>query len=382
MEEFLNRLKKHTEHIQKVGVHCETEETTKQALILPFLDILGFSAYDPTKVLAEYSADLPGVKAQERVDYALFCHGSPVMFVEAKAYSVQPENHSPQLARYFNSMPEVTVGVITNGRKWKFFTDLENKNVVDEKPFLTIDLLASNDSELIQLYQFRHDQFEPEKLRSLAEENTYFTAFSSVIRSSLRNIDIDFVRFVASKSSISRQLTIKFLESITPIVKQAVEKTVSDMVVSGLSVVEEPEPEEPEEINLLDEVDEVHPDNPKIITTVEEKRVYTILKEILDIDDDLVLKDTETYCAYLYEGKTNRWVLRYRGDKKNPDVELILKLADEMISEIKRAGLEVTQSGRIIIHKPEDLYRISGLIFDCLNYCKDDDNFRVARKDD
>lgn len=381
MEEFLNRLKKHTEHIQKVGVHCETEETTKQALILPFLDILGFSAYDPTKVLAEYSADLPGVKAQERVDYALFCHGSPVMFVEAKAYSVQPENHSPQLARYFNSMPEVTVGVITNGRKWKFFTDLENKNVVDEKPFLTIDLLASNDSELIQLYQFRHDQFEPEKLRSLAEENTYFTAFSSVIRSSLRNIDIDFVRFVASKSSISRQLTIKFLESITPIVKQAVEKTVSDMVVSGLSVVEEPEPEEPEEINL-DEVDEVHPDNPKIITTVEEKRVYTILKEILDIDDDLVLKDTETYCAYLYEGKTNRWVLRYRGDKKNPDVELILKLADEMISEIKRAGLEVTQSGRIIIHKPEDLYRISGLIFDCLNYCKDDDNFRVARKDD
>ena len=52
MEEFLNRLKKHTEHIQKVGVHCETEETTKQALILPFLDILGFSAYDPTKVLA------------------------------------------------------------------------------------------------------------------------------------------------------------------------------------------------------------------------------------------------------------------------------------------------------------------------------------------
>jgi len=381
MEEFLNRLKKHTEHIQKVGVHCETEETTKQALILPFLDILGFSAYDPTKVLAEYSADLPGVKAQERVDYALFCHGSPVMFVEAKAYSVQPENHSPQLARYFNSMPEVTVGVITNGRKWKFFTDLENKNVMDEKPFLTIDLLASNDSELIQLYQFRHDQFEPEKLRSLAEENTYFTAFSSVIRSSLRNIDIDFVRFVASKSSISRQLTIKFLESITPIVKQAVEKTVSDMVVSGLSVVEEPEPEEPEEINL-DEVDEVHPDNPKIITTVEEKRVYTILKEILDIDDDLVLKDTETYCAYLYEGKTNRWVLRYRGDKKNPDVELILKLADEMISEIKRAGLEVTQSGRIIIHKPEDLYRISGLIFDCLNYCKDDDNFRVARKDD
>lgn len=43
MENFINRLRSHIEHVKKVGGHCTTEETTKQALILPLLDILGFS---------------------------------------------------------------------------------------------------------------------------------------------------------------------------------------------------------------------------------------------------------------------------------------------------------------------------------------------------
>ena len=126
MENFIERLRKHAEHVKNVGSHCTTEETTKQALILPLLDILGFSPFDPTRVKAEYGADFPGVKSSERVDYALFCHGVPVMFIEAKAYAENLSNHSPQLSRYFNATPEVTIGAITNGlipRVRDYFTD-------------------------------------------------------------------------------------------------------------------------------------------------------------------------------------------------------------------------------------------------------------------
>jgi predicted type IV restriction endonuclease len=42
MQVFTDRLHRHAEHVRTVGAHCTTEETTKQALILPFLDILGF----------------------------------------------------------------------------------------------------------------------------------------------------------------------------------------------------------------------------------------------------------------------------------------------------------------------------------------------------
>ncbi len=126
MSEFAARVATHADHVKKVGIHCTTEETTKQALILPLLDILGFSPYDPTKVRAEHAADFPGAKAGERVDYALFCNGAPVMFIEAKPYNANLTNHCPQLSRYFNATPEVTVGAITNGREWRFFTDLVN----------------------------------------------------------------------------------------------------------------------------------------------------------------------------------------------------------------------------------------------------------------
>lgn len=118
---FKERIASHAEHVKKVAHICTTEETTKQALILPLLDILGFSAFDPNKVRAEYQADFPGAKSGERVDYALFCNGAPVMFIEAKSYTENLSNHCPQLSRYFNATPEVAICAITNGREWRFF---------------------------------------------------------------------------------------------------------------------------------------------------------------------------------------------------------------------------------------------------------------------
>ena len=189
MESFTERLRKHAEHVKSVGMHCITEETTKQALILPLLDILGFSPFDPMRVKAEYGSDFPGVKASERVDYALFCSGVPVMFIEAKAYAERLTNHCPQLSRYFNATPEVTISAITNGREWRFFTDLNNKNIMDENPFLTVDFETMDVALLPRLYRFRHDEFQPEALRTLAEETVYLNAFTEVISKSLRELD-------------------------------------------------------------------------------------------------------------------------------------------------------------------------------------------------
>ena len=385
MKDFLARLKSHVEHIKNVGAHCSTEETTKQALILPMLDILGFNPYDPTKVRAEFNADFLGAKVCERVDYALFCQGVAVVFIEAKAYAEKVTNHSPQLSRYFNSSPNVPVGIITNGREWRFFTDLIHKNVMDPEPFLVIDLLDSNDSELSNLCRFRYDEFEPDKLRSMAEESTYFTAFTSVVSSSLKNLDIDFVRYVASKAGIQRQLTAKFLESITPIVRRSIEKAVSDMVVSGLSApelsqIEPPSQVQDESADFTDGVrDIVSLENEKIVTTVDEQMLYSYAVDILGCDAEIILKDTETYCTLLYQGKVNRWLLRFRADKKIPTIEPCVPITPERSAEIARAGLELLQSGQIRLAKPEYIYRLAGLLFDCYEYARNDENFRIKK---
>src|SRR5688572_30365735 len=112
MEKFEEQLRHHATHVEEMGVHCISEETTKQALILPLMNILDFTPHNPLKVQSEYLADFPGIKKTEKVDYALFHEGQPVMFVEAKAYCEKLGNHAPQLARYFNSTPGVRIAAL------------------------------------------------------------------------------------------------------------------------------------------------------------------------------------------------------------------------------------------------------------------------------
>lgn len=387
MKIFAEKLRAHSDHVKKVSHHCSTEETTKQALILPMLDILGFNSYDPTKVKAEYGADFPGVKAGERVDYALFCHGVPVMFIEAKGYNQKLDNHCPQLSRYFNATPEVTIAAITNGTQWRFFTDLKQRNIMDGAPFLQIDVDEASDSDAHQLYQFRHDQFQPEALRTLAEESIYLSAFTDVISDSLRNVDADFVRYVASRSSVQRQLNQKFLDTITPLVKMAVERAVSAMVVSGLSMASNKDKDKDIEATLapeLKKIDEtapiVDPENSNVVTTHNERLFFSNIQLLLGEQADISAKDTASYYNILYQGKSNRWVVRYFDSKQRPSIILPLELDEKAIAEVERAGLELAPGNQIIIDRPENILRLSGLILDSYNYCMDDDNFRNKKK--
>lgn len=379
MNTFKSKLNNHSEHVKKVGNHCTTEETTKQALILPLLDILGFTPYDPTKVKAEFKADFPGEKANERVDYALFCQDLPVMFIEAKSWNEELTNHCPQLSRYFNATPEVAVAAITNGREWRFFTDLEQKNIMDATPFLKIKIEELQDNDYEQLYQFRYDQFKPEALRTLAEESIYFSLFTKTITSTLREAPIDFVKYVANKSNISRQLNQKFLDSITPIVKNAIERAVSNMVVVGLTgkkEISDDTPSNHEETKIIDEkADIVDPENNKIITTYSERVLFDHIHSITN-DDELTYKDTESYFSVLYQNKSNRWMVRYFDNKQRPSIQLPIELTDNIKDEVKRAGLEIGAGDQIIIDKPENVLRISGLILDAYEYTKNDENFK------
>lgn len=381
---FKERIRAHSEHIRKVAPLCTTEETTKQALILPLLDILGFSAYDPSRVRAEHFSDFPGVKASERVDYALFALGKPVMFIEAKSHSQNLNNHCPQLSRYFNATPEVAISAITNGQEWRFFTDLVNKNVMDTEPFLTVDFDAITDDDLAQLRRFHHDQFQPDALRALAEESIYLSGFRTAITGMLRDVDIDFVRFIAGRAHIERTYTARFLETMQPLVKQALAQSISAMVATSLgsavpeaatAAVAEIPPQEPGPVDR--DADEVDPVNSNIITTATERRLLAVVCDILR-GQDLQGRDNETYYAINYQGKSNRWLVRYWSDKRQPSVKFGIDLTPAHRAEIQRAGLQIGAGDSIPIEMPEHLYRLAGLLSDALAYAQDDANFRRA----
>lgn len=285
MPDFIGKLQKHVEHVKNVGPHCLSEETTKQALVLPFLNIIDFNPFDPTKVQAEYGANFPGAKNNERVDYALFSDGHPVMYIEAKPYSEKLTNHSGQLSRYFNSTPGVGIAALTNGREWRFFTDLKNPNIMDDSPFLKVDFMDFSDSDAQQLSRFRYDCFHPDKLKTFAEERVYLSIFQNVIETCLRDPDTDFVKYVATRANLAPKLTTRFVDAITPLVKQSVTDAISQVVVSGLSApppANLPQTTVEAYADAKSGADQVDSENPKIVTTAAERKILSIIQTMLD----------------------------------------------------------------------------------------------------
>ena len=153
--------------------------------------------------------------------------------------------------------------------------------------------------------QFHHDKFQPEALRALAEENIYLTAFKAAITTVLRECDTDFVKYMAGRANIQRTFTTRFLDTVQPIMKQALAKAISDMVTSSLST---PVPEEQPQAAPVEQLDPnaptIDPTNAKIVTSANERRVLEICQELLPAED--------------LQGKNNRWIARYWSDKSAP----------------------------------------------------------------
>ena len=120
--------------------YITNEESTKTALILPFIEALGYDFKNPAEVVPEFTADI-GHKKGEKVDYAIMIDNKPVILIECKDCNAHLHDlHASQLCRYFTSTP-ARLGILTNGIVYRFFTDMDKDNVMDKKPFLEIDML-------------------------------------------------------------------------------------------------------------------------------------------------------------------------------------------------------------------------------------------------
>lgn len=77
----------------------------------------------------------------KKIDYAILKNSEVQILIECKKIGDPLNiNHASQLFRYFH-VTNARISILTNGQVYKFFTDLEAPNKMDEKPFLEIDLL-------------------------------------------------------------------------------------------------------------------------------------------------------------------------------------------------------------------------------------------------
>ena len=77
--------------------------------------------------------------------------------------------HAGQLIRYFH-VSNARIAILTNGQFWDFYTDLDRPNIMDEQPFLRLDLLNIDPYALPELRKLTKDEFDLRSVLDAAEE--------------------------------------------------------------------------------------------------------------------------------------------------------------------------------------------------------------------
>ncbi|HAT4364121.1 TPA: DNA polymerase III subunit epsilon [Clostridium perfringens] len=372
---FKDDIQKLSVQVKERKEYITNEEMTKQALIIPFIQILGFDVFNPIEIRPEYSDDF-GIKKGEKVDYALFKENEPIIFIEAKSVNENLNNHDAQLARYFNSTKEVKLAILTNGVEYKFFTDLNANNVMDDTPFLNINLLEIKESDIESLNKLRKENFDKDSLITYAEELVYTSTLNESLRRLFSNPSDDFVRFIVKDFSEIR-ITSNVIERFRPLVKKAISNAVLDIVSKGLYQQETLTIKKEENINNdsvnRDDLSEIEIGNKVhkgIITTENELKGFNIVKDILEKNNrdisEINYKDTTNYFS-VYLRNTTRWIIRFNLDasKKNVMTKLPVEYAKNIClnKEIEQAPKGIGES-RVYINSIDELYDLEKYLVD------------------
>ena len=76
--DFKDQIKLLGERVSKLRDQIHTEEATKNAFIMPFIQALGYDVFNPLEVVPEYITDI-GIKKGEKIDYVIKRDGEPII---------------------------------------------------------------------------------------------------------------------------------------------------------------------------------------------------------------------------------------------------------------------------------------------------------------
>ena len=313
--ELIEKLNNLASKIRQQGAAIQTEEATKNAFIMPFIaTVLGYDVFDPTEVIPEFVCDV-GTKKGEKIDYAILKAGDVQILFECKKLGEALNiNHAGQLFRYFH-VTSARIAILTNGQVYKFFTDLDKPNKMDEKPFLELDLLDIDEHVVPELAKLTKVAFDVESIISAAGELKILGQIKRLIASEFAMPSDDFVRFIASHV-YEGAITLKVREQFAELTKKATAQYLSDQVnerlksaISGTKPIAAPVASAPEASN---EAVKAEPED-KVNTTIEEMEAFHIVKAIVRSVIEvkrIAMRDTQSYCGVLIDDNNRKPVCR------------------------------------------------------------------------
>ncbi len=339
--DFLDTLKQLSERIERLKEQIQTEEATKNAFIMPFIQALGYDIFDPLEVVPEMVCDI-GIKKGEKVDYCINKDGKPMILIECKHWKQNLSLHDNQLMRYFN-VSNAKFGVLTNGIEWLFYSDLVAPNKMDEVPFLKINMLDLKEVHIQELKKFHKSYFDLDNILSSASELKYMGELKTRIAEEFKNPSAEFIKLLG-KPIYSGVFSQKVLDSFTPLVKRAFSSLVNEIISDRLNTaikneeVTEASSQDDKENELPEGVVEIDEDK-GIVTTEEELEAYRIVKAVVGSvipPKRIYYRDAVSYFTIIVDDNNRKNICRlYLDSEKNKKMVIVEDNKEEVAYKLE-----------------------------------------------
>lgn len=325
--DFKDQVVRLSDNIKKQKDKIATEEATKNAFIMPMIAALGYDVFNPFEVVPEMDCDLIKKKG-EKIDYAIMKDENPILLIECKHCKQDLNLHDTQLQKYFVAS-KARFGVLTNGIEYRFYTDLEKINIMDEKPFLIVNMLDLSDADIEQLKKFHKSYYNEEDVLSTANELKYTTEIKSILNNEFASPTAEFVRFFARQAYTSGQITSKVIDMFTPLVKKSITSVINDIISDRLNIAIKNSEQTSDSLQTIDntsintsteDTEKKLPDGvvymdkeSGVVTTQEELDAYNIVRSILRKSVDvsrITYKDYKSYFVVNIDNSQWFWICR------------------------------------------------------------------------
>ena len=336
-----------SDRIKQLKDQIQTEEATKQSFILPFFQSLGYDVFNPLEFVPEFTADV-GIKKHEKVDYAILVDKKPLILIEAKCCHEKLDKHDSQLFRYFGTT-QAKFAILTNGIEYKFYTDLDQPNIMDTNPFFELNMNELSDQNLQYLDKFSKVNLDIDNILDAASDLKYINITKRIFKSILEEPSDDFLKFFLSNGLYDGQKSQKIIDRFKPIIKKGINQYINDKMSSKFK-----ETLSNNDPDLENEMKEDAKEENKIITTIGELNAFAIVKSILRKHVDskrLVYRDTESYFGVLLDDNNRKWICRVNLDSKTKYI---------LISDDAKNGI------RYNINTLDDIYGLENELIDSL----------------
>ena len=176
--------------------NCANEAQTKKFLIDPFFMLLNYAHED---LIPEYEADF-GDRVSNKVDYAIELNRKDIIIIECKKLdSKLTDKEAGQLSGYFQNAKNSRIAILTNGKEYRFYSDVALANTMDSKPFFVFDVENYSDNDIDGLLDFDARIIDVNSIIKKAQESVFIEDFENTFFKEMTNPSTEFLKLIHKK---------------------------------------------------------------------------------------------------------------------------------------------------------------------------------------